>query len=67
MNTLKVGYTSKAHCFTSQIVSQMRVTSPVTNKNAEFFVDAPNGALPGNLFFVKIGIYLIDIYALDIH
>ena len=23
MNTLKVGYTSKAHCFTSQIVSQM--------------------------------------------
>jgi len=32
MNTLKVGYTSKAHCFTSQIVSQMWVTSPVTNK-----------------------------------
>jgi hypothetical protein len=23
MNTVKVGYTSKAHCFTSQIVSQM--------------------------------------------
>ena len=30
-------------------------------KYAEFFVDAPNGALPG-FFFVKIGIYRIDIY-----
>jgi hypothetical protein len=33
MNTLKVGYTSKTHHFTSQIVSQMWVTSPVTNTN----------------------------------
>ena len=32
MNTLKVGYISKAHHFTSQIVSQMWVASPVTNK-----------------------------------
>ncbi len=37
--------------------------SPVQSltKHAEFFVDAPNGALPG-FFFVKIGIYRIDTY-----
>jgi len=52
MNTLKVGYTSKAHRFTSKLVSQMWVTSPVTNTNkiSRILVVAPNGALPGNFF-----------------
>ncbi len=50
MNTLKVGSTSKAHCFTSQIVSQLWVPVESLTKYAEFFVDAPNGALPGNFF-----------------
>jgi len=49
MNTLKVGYTSKAHHFTSKIVSQMRVTSPVTNKISRIFVGVLNGALLSNL------------------
>ena len=51
MNTLKVGYTLKAHCFTSQIVSQMWTVT----KYAEFFVDAPNGALLGKIVSEKLG------------
>jgi hypothetical protein len=62
MNTLKLGYTSKAHCFTSQIiVSQMWVTSPVTNKICRIL------RWRTQRVFVKIGIYLIGIYTLDNH
>ncbi len=43
LNTLKVGYTSKAHWFTSQIVIQMQVTSPVTNKNENSLLMHPTG------------------------
>ncbi len=43
MNTLKVGDTSKAHRYTSQIVSQMWVTSSVTNNYAKLSLTHPTG------------------------
>jgi len=61
MNTLKLGHTSKAHCFTSQIVSQMWVTSPVTNKKCRILSLRTQR---GTSVCVKNGIYLIDIYIL---